>query len=362
MANLFPKNVTPQRQYLIRRFASFVRSRSLRSADVQAIFVHFRETENDETFKEWGSSVAHVRRDQGLVWKSAAAIWATHTYYSNLNPEEVSINALPSDIFFTIRQHLEHLSDFEIRTEFRDIFPSGISRAELLATLDHMYCVSAFEAGRKGRPHVRDAFFHLYQKSGIDPRDRAWITRLVIDLEDAAINVPPMQLSEIVCALEQAVRRNCPELPAFTIAERKFLQLHCLVAFHDTVLELKQSALKEITGIDSSAVQPMLFVSSFEQNLTLDLGFFILEDGKYIEPEALRSPIKNLVGGRIERYYYPLLESNLPATDYLHELDENIRLTLYNHPLDVIRHKGKHVIIAEERALTRYPTSKTREG
>lgn len=353
MPSIFPNDLTPQRRYIVSQFVGAVRDRKLSSTDLQFILVHFRETEASFEFWEWGSAVAHVRRNQGWLWESAVAIWATHVYYSNLDYLNIQIDPLPIDIFHTVRHYLENTSESNLRAEFDDLFTSGAPRTELLATLDHLYAVP------KKNQRERKAFYHLMSKGGITDEDRAMIRRIIVAVEDYALSIPPSPLSDVINALEEGLRRQGALTGSFSSADRDYLQLHCLVAFHDTLVDIRSDAFKQLTGVEMGDVQPMAFVSCFEDVVTLDLGFFKIEDG-HIEPASILSPMRNLAGGRIERYYYPFLASELPVRDFMLECDNNIRLSLYNHPLRVVPHENRHVIIAEERNSTRYPTTRTR--
>ena len=138
--------------------------------------------------------------------------------------------------------------------------------------------------------------------------------------------------------------------------EREYLQFHALVAFHGMLFDMDMKALVKITGKNHSPCWLMLFVNPFEDVLSLDLGFFYLEDGKYLEP----APIRN--GTSLERYHYPIVSSGLLSENFLIEADENIRYSLYNHPLEVVGRLKKFSIIAHKRNAGRYPARIGREG
>ena len=357
MSPIFPNNLTPQRQFILLQFAEALKNRSLTSNDLQFILIHFREFEGGNIFKEWGSSIAHIRRNQGWLWESAISIWATHIYYTYLDHEHIRIDPLPSHIFSMAKKYLEDASEFELRCELGDLFPSGFSRDELLATISHLYS----DRTRAGYTDIKNTFYHLTLKGGIPDEDREMIRRIILAVEEYALSKPPISLLDIVDAIEDGLLNQKALNHKLSDADKRYLQLHCLVAFHDILIDIRPEAIKQLTGVEMGDVQPMAFVSCFEDEITLDIGFFELDSG-FIEPTSIRSNERNLAGSRIERFYYPLLKSDLSASEFVLESDENIRLSLYNHPIRVVPHKGEHVIIAENRESTRFPTTNSRFG
>jgi hypothetical protein len=87
---------------------------------------------------ESGSSIAHTRRNQGVLWSKALDVLTTHLYYQELDPEKVKIDILPLNIFQTIKLLLKEGEERQLANELSDIYPSGISKTELIFTLDHM--------------------------------------------------------------------------------------------------------------------------------------------------------------------------------------------------------------------------------
>lgn len=343
MSSIFPGNLTPHRRFFVSKFVDAVRKRTLTTADVQLIFIHFRETTKGFEFQEWGSSVAHAKRNQGWIWRSAIEIWSTHVYYTNLDRTNFRIDLLPSDIFHTVRNYLEDTYESNL------IYLFDAPRSELIATLDHLYSAP----NEKKRGDEKSAFYQLSSKRGVTKEDEAMIRRIILSVEDYALNIPPRPLAEIVTALEEGLRSQVDVSKPFSESDRRYLQLHCLVAFHSTLIDIKTQAIKELTGFEMKGKQPLVFVSGYEEVITLDLGFFEMDNG-YPEPTSLCSPHRNLASGKLERFYYPLVASDLKTSTYLAEPSVDIRLTLYNHPIRVASRGRKNVIIAEQRELTRY--------
>lgn len=337
---LFVNDLTPQRRHLLREFVENVRERSLSSTHLQFVLIHFRETEKDSDFREWGSSVAHVRRNQGTLWEAAIAVWTTHIYYSNLDSENLRIDPLPLDIYNTLRNYLDVSPE-------RDLFENfGAPRAELIATIDYLYTVPKKSKGEK------DVFAHLTFKEGIEPEDLLMIRKIIIAVEDYALNIPPLSLLSVITAIEKALQKQNILEGSFSKDEREYLQLHALVSFHNTLVEMQFEKIKDLTGAEVKDVQPMAFVNTMGDFLSLDLGFFEFE-GKRIEPAAILDK-KPIFGNRLERFACPFLQSDLPTTQFMVEHDENVRFSLQNHPLRVVEYREGHVMVAEERESTPY--------
>jgi hypothetical protein len=269
-----------------------------------------------------------VRRNQGWLWRAAVAIWATQLYYrriadANADPESIRLEALPADVLQMINGLLDTLSDPESLARF------GLPRDEVIATFNHHYAVLA----KKGRAREWDVFCHLISKGGIPEEDKTLLRSLILAVEDYALILAPDPLSGLIDELEGCLgSQGALETPV-TSEERAYLQLHCLVALHDLLVDIDPKAFKDLVGLEMGSVQPMLFVSCYEDNVSLDLGFFALDDGKHVEPVTLRVPSYGWLDGKIETFYYPCLMSDLPVSESVVEADDNIRLCLYNHPL-----------------------------
>src|SRR6202022_3001345 len=107
----------------------------------------------------------------------------------------------------------------------------------------------------------------------------------------------------------------------------------------------------------SPSHEAMLSVSAMESTLGLDIAFYYLKDGKYLDQADLYSPDKS------ERFRWPILTTNLDAETFLLESDLNIRCCLFNHPLEVRKEKdGGHVIVALERDRAEFRPTRWRSG
>ncbi len=346
----FRSTPTPQRRFLLSQFDVACKRRTLRTAELMLVLIHLRESGAHEEYWEWGSAVAHVRRNQGWVWRAGVSIWATHMFYSRLNPSNIQISPIPIDIYNAIRSYIGGIPDWQLSRDFLDVFPSGTTKSEIFALLEHLYYIPK----KQSKPRERVAFAHLYSKAGIEPSDRYFLEHLILYVREYSLSTPPSPMDDLVDILEHSLMSLRIKKRKYTNNDRIYLKLHLLVAFHNTLFDICPDAFKQLTGSEIGEVQPMLFVSSMENDLTLDIGFFELEKGKYLEPRNLESP------NRLEKFYYPIVSSGLPAADYLLESDDNIRVCLYNHPLFVKFYRKWPRIYAEERKTARFAPTATR--
>jgi hypothetical protein len=100
----------------------------------------------------------------------------------------------------------------------------------------------------------------------------------------------------------------------------------------------------------------MLSVSAMERTLGLDIAFYYLKDGKYLDQADLYSPDK------AERFRFPLVATALDPEIFLLESDLNIRCCLFNHPLEVRKTKEGHAIVALERNRAQFTSTRSRSG
>lgn len=344
---IFSRGITPQRIRFLVQFVTAVRRRTLNTQDLMLVLLMLREVSDDAELWEWGSAVAHSCRNQGRLWRYAAAIWSTHEYYGTVENGRVPLSPLPEDIYLAMRAYLRDKTRAQIDSEFGDLFETGITRDEILSTLEHHY--ARCDPKKRG-PREREAFYYLISLNGTPRRDRIMIRRLILAAEGIALNWAPVSLDVLLNSIEKALRTAKVLRRQFTDKEKDYLQVHALVAFHGMLLNVDPKALRTITGKEHQRHQPVLFVNSFENFLSLDLGFLNYAKGRFLEPAPIRD------GTRWERYHYPLVSSTLWAKDYLIEADWEIRLALYNHPLQVVRYKRRPVLIAHDRrAGSRYP-------
>jgi hypothetical protein len=91
-----------------------------------------------------------------------------------------------------------------------------------------------------------------------------------------------------------------------------------------------------------------------DDTLGLDVAFYQLEDGRYLEQANIRSPDK------WERFRTPLITTDLDEKKYLLESDPNIRACLFNHPLEVRRDRVNPVIVALNRQNARFKATRSR--
>src|SRR5258706_12975537 len=130
---LFKHYLTPQRRHLVQQVRRGIRNQSLRTTDLQVCLLHFREAGLGDELSEWGSAIAHVKRNRGAHWTWALGICATQIYYDHLDPYQPSVTPLPLVVFNTIVGLIQGTEDWQLRTDF------GKPKEELLAILHHLY-------------------------------------------------------------------------------------------------------------------------------------------------------------------------------------------------------------------------------
>jgi hypothetical protein len=123
------------------------------------------------------------------------------------------------------------------------------------------------------------------------------------------------------------------------------------------LLDVRSDVFKAITHEEPPNHEAMLSVSAMESTLGLDIAFYYLKSGKYLDQADLYSPDDS------ERFRRPLLTTNLDAEMFLLESDLDIRCCLFNHPLEVRKDKdGGHVIVALERHRAEFTPTRWRSG
>lgn len=326
----------------MKEFVRTVRNRTLHTSSLQLMFLQLREILKSGEFWELGSSVAHARRDQGHFWKEAISIWATNQYYENLDPRDVRIDQLPLDIFLAISKLVKNLDEKQLSDLLRNVFPHGITKREVFQTLHYLYA----EPKKKGKLREKEAFVYLIDPKGVSLEDKRLVANLVVEARSIALNLGPVSIAESISDMEQHLAEFGVLEEPFTDADREFLQLHWLVANHCTIIDIKPGAFKKVTGRELGPIQPMLFVSCMEDEISLDLGFFE-DDGGVMEPMFLEKydyPFEH-----VKACYRPVYISSLNADHFVRETDKETRLTLYNHPIRVMKSKGRHYIVVGDR-------------
>jgi hypothetical protein len=312
--------------------------------------LHFREAKLGDWLYESGSGIAHARRNQGILWSWALNVWATHLYYQNLDRHELNVSVLPLDVFNTIYGLIERRQQWQLEDELSHIYPAGISRTELLATLSHLYEIKREKGGEP-------AFVQLVSKGGNFEEDIRLVKFLVFYCEDMALAIPPTPIDEIIDEIDRAFRQLKISDQRLTEDERIYLQLHLLVSFHNSLIDVRSDVFKAITHEEPPNHEAMLSVSAMESTLGLDIAFYCLRDRKYLDQADLYSPDKS------ERYRWPLVATALDPEVFLLESDLNIRCCLFNHPLEVQKQKdGSHVIVALERHRAEFKPTRWRSG
>ena len=297
---------------------------------------------------ESASSIAHVRRNQGILRAWGFRVWSTHLYYQNLRRDDLDVSVLPLDIFDTICWLIEDREEWQFQEQFDDIFPHGITKRELLATLRFMY---QEKSERDGNP----LFVQLVSKGGNFEEDMRLVRRLVLSCEAMALAVGPTPIEEIVDAMDEAFRQTVTK-KRFTKEERTYVQLHLLVSLHNVLLDIRSDVFKAITHESPPNREAMLSVSAMDKTLGVDVAFYFRRNGKYLDQGNLYSP------DRFERFRHPLLKTNLNEEIFLLESDTNIRCCLFNHPLEVRKHPAKnhHVLVALQRANAEFKPIRSR--
>ncbi|HUP77079.1 MAG TPA: hypothetical protein VM260_00870, partial [Pirellula sp.] len=136
---LFPDNLTPSRDHLVRRVRAGISQGTLHPSDLMVLFMHLREFGFHAAFSDWGHSVAHVRRDRGALWNEAMNIWATQIFFGHCEASSAPIANLPVNVFDTLLWLLDFLSEWQIRNDFIELYPDGITRDEAKAVLRSLY-------------------------------------------------------------------------------------------------------------------------------------------------------------------------------------------------------------------------------
>jgi hypothetical protein len=352
VADLFRHGLTPQRKYLLAQTRDRISRGILRTSDLQLALLHFREAKLGGSWLwESASSIAHVKRDQGTLRAWGLRVWATHLFYENIDRNNLDVTILPLDIFETICWLIEDRAEWQLQDELDDIYPYGFTKAELLATLRHLYHEKMDRRGDE------PTFVQLVSKGGNLTEDIRLVRRLVLYCEPMALSVGPTPMDEIVDAIDEAFCDTVTNA-RFTEKERVYLQLHLLVSLHNVLLDIRSNVFKVITHEDPPQRQAMLAVSAMNNTLTVDVAFYFRDEGKHLDQADLRSP------DRFDRFRCPLLRTNLSEEVYLFESDINIRCCLFNHPLEVRKHpiRDHQVIVALERGNAKFKPTHFRGG
>jgi hypothetical protein len=351
VTQLFPHGLTPQRKFLLSDTRERISRRTLRTTDLQLALLHFREAKlGGDWLKESASSIAHVRRNQGILRAWGLSVWGTHLYYQNLKRHDLNVSVLPLDIFETICWLIEDREEWQLQEELDDIFPHGITKRELLATLRYMYQ----EKSERGN---NPAFVQFVSKGGNPAEDIRVVRRLVLYCEPIALAIGPRPMDEIVDAIDECFRQTVTTR-RFTKQERAYVQLHLLVSLHNVLLDIRSDVFKAITNEDPPNREAMLSVSAMDETLSVDVAFYFRRSSKYLDQDNLYSP------DRFERFRCSLLRTSLSEEKFLLESDVNIRCCLFNHPLAVRKHPAKdyHVIVALQRRNAEFKPTRSRLG
>jgi hypothetical protein len=354
---LFPDNLTPQRDYLVRKVRRGIEERTLNNSDLMMLVLHLREMRFDPAFSDWGNSVAHVRRSKGAVWKQTANIWATHLFFINSDDEQISLRRLPVPIYETLMWVIDFLSDWQLKTDFDDLFPGGITRAEAKSTLEHLYSAPSSPMEEKSNPasDPRVGFVFLVNERGCDPRDLVFVRRLIEFCDVDALNVPPKPMLFYVDIFERALRRL--GIPRWRLddGERTYLQLHFLSCLHNTIIAIDYDALGSLLGKPTSGFTAILAASAMQHTLSLDIGFYYRKPNGCLDQVDLQSGDE-----RFPNLTYPVIVTDLPEQEYLLENDTNIIASLVNHPLDVVMYNRRPRLIALDRGNSEFPPTRNR--
>lgn len=349
MNKLFPHDLTPQRRYLLRRTWENVERGTLRTSDLQLCLLHFREIGLSSWSEELGSAVAHTRRNRGLLWPWALNVWATQLYYNHLDRDRMQLGILPLDIFRTVELLIKGREEWQLAEELSDIYPNGITKSELLATLTHLYSPGKVRGNRWNHP----CFVYPVSQGNAND-DLQLMRRIILYCEPIALNIPPLPIDGMVDDVDRDFQALGISSRSLTVSERVYLQLHILVCFHNMLFDVESDVIQAITGIEPLQHEAMLSVSTMEETLGLDIAFYYLEEGKYLEPADMRSP------DGFERFSCPLVSTRLDEKAYLLESDTNIRSCLYNHPLEVRHDRDLPVVVALERNNGRFKPTRSR--
>jgi hypothetical protein len=318
---------------------------------LQLSLLHFREAKLGGWLYESASGIAHARRNQGILWSWALNIWATHLYYEHIEKHDLDISRLPLDVFNTIYGLIERREQWQLDEEVSPyIFPSPVPKSELLQTLRDLYVTEKPEKGWE------PAFVTLAWRQANFEEDIKLVRWLVLYCEDMALSIPPTPIDEIVDEVNRGFRELKISDQNFTEDEKIYLQLHLLVSFHNALIDVRSDVFKAITHEEPPNHEAMLSVSAMESTLGLDIAFYYLREGKYLDQADLYSPDKS------ERYRWPLVATALDPDAFLLESDLNIRCCLFNHPLEVRKADHGHVIVALERHRAEFTPTRSRSG
>jgi hypothetical protein len=346
---LFPHALTPQRLFLLKSVRAGISRQTLGTSDLQLALLHFREIGLGDWLWESASSIAHARRDQGTFWTWALNVWTTHLFYQHLKSNEFDVSVLPLDVFNTLIHLIGERSERQLTEDLDHIYPNGITKAELFATLEHMYRPKP-EKSKRQEP----VFVTFVSKGGNYEEDVRLVTFLVRYCEDMALAIPPSPMDELLDEIEHAFAILRISRKRFSSNERIYLKLHLLICFHNVLVDIQTNVFQAVTHKAPPASEAMLSVSAMEDTLGLDIAFYIRRKSGKLDQIDLYSP------DREERFRIPLVTSGLDAKAYLLESDLNIRCCLYNHPLEVRKHHGKPKIVALQRSLSDFKTTRSR--
>jgi len=350
---LFPNNLTPSRDYLVRTVRRGIRDRTLRTTDLMLLIVHLREIGFDDVFFEWGSSVAHTRRNRGVLWKSAVDIWATHVYFSTVDWNNIDLRKLPIPLFEMFFWILDFLTNWQFRNDFIDLYPQEITRDEAKQTLNYLY--GAPRQKDRRRPDEQSGFVLLVNEKTSDARDLAFVRRLIRLCEIDALNMTPKPMSGYVDLFERALRQLGAVPWKLDDEERTYLQLHFLICLHNTIIDLDYDFLGSVVAEPATPCGAMLSASAMGRNLSLDMAFYFRKDDGSLEQVDLESGDK-----RYPNLTYPIITTDLSEYEFLLESDDNILACLYNHPLAVKMYRGQPRLIALDRTNCVFPVTRDR--
>ena len=350
---LFPHNLTPVREHLFRKVRKAIRDQTLQTSDLMLLLLHLREIKLHEDFFEWGSSVAHSRRNRGTIWQDAVDIWATHAYFAQHKSKPPPLKRLPVWLFNSFFLLIDHHSEWQLEKDFGDLFSGKADREELKATLRHLYAPPK----QKRDATERGSFVFLVHETANSPDDLRFVRRLIKFCDSNALNVPPRPMSEFVSIFESALQKLRVTPWRLTPVERRYLQLHLLVCMHNTIVEVDYDLIASVLERPSRAYTAMLSVSAMYDHLTLDIAFYYRDVKGNLEQVDLESSDE-----RFPTLTYPVIATDLPEKSFLLESDENIRACLFNHPLEITMHREKPRLIALERHRCPFPPTKNRAG
>ena len=288
---------------------------------------------------------------RGTFWTWALNVWTTHLFYQHLKSNDFDVSVLPFDVFNTLIHLINKRPEWQLANELNHIYPNGITKAELFATLDHMYRPKP-EKSKRQEP----VFVTLVSKGGNYEEDVRLVRFLVGYCEDMALAIPPSPMDEWLEEIEQAFMTLRISQKRFSSDERIYLKLHLLICFHNVLVDIRTDVFQAVTHEPPPASEAMLSVSAMEDTLGLDIAFYARKRNGKLEQVDLYSP------DRKERYRFPLVTSGLDDKAYLLESDINIRCCLYNHPLEVRKHQGTPKIVALERSRSDFKTTRSRMG